>query len=114
MSNTTVKKVSSNTSPTGDMGQKYLVAGKSIAMRLWQNEQPAEAKPKQAREYETVGYVVAGKAELHLEEQIIKLEPGDSWLVPSGANHTYKIIESFTTVEATSPPARIDDRDHGS
>ena len=111
MNDSTVKKVSSNSSPTGEMGQKYLVAGKAVAMRLWQNEQPGEPKPKQAREYETVGYVISGKAELHLEEQVIKLESGDSWLVPQGANHTYKITESFTAVEATSPPARVDDRD---
>ena len=111
MSDTTVKKVDSTSSPTGEMGQKYLVAGKSVAMRLWQDEQPGEPKPKQKREYETVGYVIAGKAELHLEEQVIQLEAGDSWLVPQGANHTYKITESFSAVEATSPPARIDNRD---
>lgn len=111
MSDTTVKKVDSSNSPTGDMGQKYLVTGKSMAMRLWENEQPGEPKPKQAREYETVGYVIAGKAELHLDEQKIQLKAGDSWLVPQGANHTYKIIESFTAVEATSPPARVDSRD---
>ena len=111
MSDTTVKKVSSNSSPTGEMGQKYLVAGKSMAMRLWRDEQPGEPKPKQAREYETVGYVIKGTAELHLEDQVVKLEPGDSWLVPQGASHTYKITEAFTAVEATSPPARVDDRD---
>ena len=111
MSDSTVKKVSSDSSPKGEMGQKYLVAGKTMAMRLWEQEQPGEPKPQQSREYETVGYVIAGKAELHLEEQIIKLEPGDSWLVPKGASHTYKITESFTAVEATSPPARVDDRD---
>lgn len=111
MNNSTVKKVDSQNSPTGEMGQKYLVAGKSMAMRLWQDEQPGESKPKQTREYETVGYVIAGKAELYLEEQKIRLEPGDSWLVPKGANHTYKIIEPFTAVEATSPPARVDGRD---
>ncbi len=111
MSDTTIKKVSSDSSPKGGMGQKYLVAGKTMAMRLWEQEQPGESKPKQSREYETVGYVIAGKAELHLEEQVIKLEPGDSWLVPKDASHTYKITEPFTAVEATSPPARVDDRD---
>jgi quercetin dioxygenase-like cupin family protein len=111
MNDTTVKKVNSSTSPTGEMGQKYLVSGKSLAMRLWESEASDKTKPEQAREYETVGYVIAGKAELHIEGQVIKLEPGDSWLVPSGANHTYKIIEPFTAVEATSPPARVDNRD---
>lgn len=114
MSDTSVKKVSSEQSPSGDMGQKYLVSGKSLSMRLWQNEQPTESKPARTREYETVGYVISGKAELHLEGQVIKLEPGDSWLVPKGASHTYKIIESFTAVEATSPPARIEERDDAS
>ena len=111
MSDTTAKKVDSANSSTGEMGQKYLVAGKSVAMRLWQNEQPGEPKSKESREYETVGYVIGGKAELHLEEKVIKLESGSSWLVPQGASHTYKIIESFTAVEATSPPARVDGRD---
>ncbi len=111
MSDTTVKKVSSTNSPTGEMGQKYLVAGKSISMRLWDSEQPEDLKPEETREYETIGYVIEGKAELHLEGQVVKLEAGDSWLVPKGASHTYKIIESFTAIEATSPPARIHERD---
>ena len=111
MSDTTIKKIDSANSPTGEMGQKYLVAGKSVAMRLWQDEQPGEPKPKESREYETVGYVIAGKAELHLEDEVVKLESGNSWLVPQGASHTYKILESFTAVEATSSPARVDNRD---
>ncbi|MGL4882116.1 MAG: cupin domain-containing protein, partial [Waterburya sp.] len=49
MNDTTVKKVKSTTSPTGEMGQKYLVAGKKMSMRLWENEQPGEAKPQQIR-----------------------------------------------------------------
>ncbi|MEB3358443.1 MAG: cupin domain-containing protein [Synechococcales bacterium] len=111
MSDTTVKKVSSAHSPHGNMGQTYLASGKSLAMRMWQHEQPADPKPETSREYETVGYVVEGRAELHLEGQMVLLEPGDSWVVPKGASHTYKILEPFTAVEATSPPARIGDRD---
>ena len=111
MSDTTIKKVSSTHSPEGEMGQKYLASGKSMSMRLWDKEQQSEPKPEKAREYETIGYVIAGKAELHLEGQVVNLEPGDSWVVPQGATHTYKIIEEFTAVEATSPPARVSDRD---
>jgi quercetin dioxygenase-like cupin family protein len=33
------------------------------------------------------------------------LNAGDSWSVPKNTNHTYKIIESFSAIEATSPPA---------
>ncbi|MEO8890271.1 MAG: cupin domain-containing protein [Coleofasciculaceae cyanobacterium] len=111
MSDTSVKKVSSKASTKGEMGQKYLASGKSVAMRLWQDEQPDEAKEATARDYETVGYVINGRAELHLEGQMVLLETGDSWVVPKGASHTYKILETFTAVEATSPPAQVHERD---
>ncbi|MFB2893076.1 cupin domain-containing protein [Aerosakkonemataceae cyanobacterium BLCC-F50] len=111
MPDTSVKKVDSAYSPKGEMGQKYLASGKSLAMRLWEDEQPSDAKPEAQREYETVGYVIKGRAELHIEGQMVLLEPGSSWVVPQGASHTYKILESFTAVEATSPPAQVHGRD---
>ena len=111
MGETTVTKVDSRQSPRGAMGQKYLAAGKRMGMRLWENEQPGEADAPKAREYETVGYVIAGRAELHIEGQMVLLEPGDSWVVPEGASHAYKILETFTAVEATSPPAHVHGRD---
>lgn len=107
---TSVKKVSSNHSPTGSMGQKYLVSGKKVAMRLWREGQTLN-KPERTREYETVGYVIEGSAILHLEGQRILLNTGDSWLVPAGATHRYEIRDSFCAVEATSPPAQVHARD---
>lgn len=111
MGDTTVTKVDSSSSPTGEMGQKYLASGKSIAMRLWENEQPTDDKEARTRDYETLGYVISGSAELTIEGQTIKLEKGDSWVVPKGSSHTYKILESFTAVEATHPPAHAHGRD---
>jgi quercetin dioxygenase-like cupin family protein len=111
MTDTSVTKVQSKHSPRGAMGQKYLAVGVHLGMRLWEQEQPAEGKPATARDYETVGYVIAGRAELHLEGQMVLLEPGDSWVVPRGARHTYKILEPFTAVEATAPPAVVHGRD---
>lgn len=111
MRDTTVKKVSSDYSPQGAMGQTYLASGKSVSMRLWREEPDGETKAPTRREYETVGYVVGGKAELHVEGQTVVLNPGDSWVVPKGALHTYFILEPFTAVEATSPPAEVHGRD---
>ncbi len=111
MADTTIKKVSSKTSPQGEMGQVYLASGKGVSMRLWRNEPADETKPAERRDYETVGYVIEGAAELHLEGQMVRLGPGDSWLVPKGASHTYKILEAFTAVEATHPPAEVKGRD---
>ncbi|HYW09411.1 MAG TPA: cupin domain-containing protein [Longimicrobium sp.] len=111
MGDTSVMKVSSKNSPSGEHGQKYLATGVSIAMRLWENEEPGEPKEAASRAYETVGYVISGRAEYHTEGQVLLLEAGDSWTVPKGASHSYKILESFTAVEATHPPAQVHGRD---
>jgi quercetin dioxygenase-like cupin family protein len=111
MHDTTVKKVQSATSPTGRQGQLYLAAGKQVAMRYWDEAPTTGDEPRTTRDYETVGYVVAGRAELETEGQTVKLEPGDSWVVPAGAEHRYRILEAFKAVEATAPPARVHGRD---
>ncbi len=113
MTDTTIQKVSSGQSPKGEMGQVYLVSGKRVSMRLWRDEEPSEGKEPARRDYETVGFVISGRAELTLEGQTIRLEPGDSWLVPPGAEHSYRILETFTAVEATAPPAQVHGRDEG-
>jgi quercetin dioxygenase-like cupin family protein len=112
MPDTTVTKVDSRHSPHGPEGEKYLASSIHIGMRLWENEPAGETKPESRRDYETVGYVIRGRAELHIEGQVVKLEPGDSWSVPKGARHSYRILEPFTAVEATSPPAHVHGRDH--
>ncbi|MGB3618771.1 MAG: cupin domain-containing protein [Catalinimonas sp.] len=110
MADTTIKKIDGTHSPADEHGEKFLASGKSLAMRMWENEEPGADKPEVSRPYETVGYVLKGRAELHSEGQVVRLEPGDSYLVPKGAKHTYKILETFSSVEVTSPPAHMHGR----
>ncbi len=110
MADTTVTKVQGTHSPRGPEGEVYLASGKRLSMRLWQEDQPTEGSPRR-RDYETVGYVVSGRARLRAGEETLELGPGDSWVVPAGVAHTYEIVEPFTAVEATSPPAQQQDRD---
>jgi quercetin dioxygenase-like cupin family protein len=111
MPDTTIKKVESGSSPHGQMGQKYLVAGKRVSMRLWDLGLGSKLEGPTKRDYETVGYVISGSAKLDLEGQTLNLKTGDSWLVPAGAMHQYTITEPFMAVEATSPPAEVHGRD---
>ena len=111
MTDKSVTKVSAATAPKGEMGQKYLASGIRSAMRLWENEPPGESTAASERDYEIVGYAIRGRAELELEGQKLLLEPGDCWVIPPGARHSYCILEEFTAVEATSPPARVHARD---
>jgi quercetin dioxygenase-like cupin family protein len=106
-----VSKVGAADVQAGQMGQRNLAAGSRVAMRLWAAEEPTEGRPEAAREYETVGYVVTGLARLRAGDQTLDLGPGDSWVVPAGVSHTYEILEAFTAVEATSPPASQAGRD---
>jgi hypothetical protein len=80
-------KVNDRSAPRGEMGQRYLASGESVSMRLWDGEEPGDPKPEAARPYETVGYVIGGRAELRLGGETIPL------------------------VEATSPPAEVQGRD---
>ena len=111
MSDTTVIKVDSSHSPKGPDGQIYLATGKTIAMRMWRDEQPSDDQAPVRREYDCAGYAISGRAELHVEGQLIMLNPGDSWIVPRGAEHSYRILEAFTAIEATTPPAPVHGRD---
>ncbi len=108
MADSTAKKVDTARAPNGAAGQKHLASGKHVAMRLWDVATGGEA-PAAKRDYETVGFVIGGRAELHIEGQVIQLRPGDSWVVPKGAEHTYRILERFQAVEATAPPALVRD-----
>jgi quercetin dioxygenase-like cupin family protein len=111
MTDTTVKKISSTTSPTGPEGEVYLVSGKRMSMRMWRDEAPTDSKPSRRHDYEVVGFVLSGRAELIIDGQTNRLEPGDSWLGPAGSTHTYRITESFTAVEATAPPFQVHGRE---
>jgi quercetin dioxygenase-like cupin family protein len=100
----TIVKVEAGVAAIGSRGQHLLAAGKRVAMRLWE-EDPGERKEVARRDYEVVGYVIDGRAVIETEGNELPLTPGDSWVIPAGAEHRYRIVEHFKAVEATSPPA---------
>jgi mannose-6-phosphate isomerase-like protein (cupin superfamily) len=104
--NDPTQTINASDAPRGESGQLRLAAGTSVALRMWSDEPPAAAKAVTSRPYETVGYVLAGRAELHLGDTVVPLASGDSWIVPPETSHTYRILETFSALEATSPPAR--------
>lgn len=110
MGDTSIKKLDTSKSPKQG-SEKFLVSGKGVSMRMWENEEPGQNKPAVSRPYETVGYVLKGKAELHSEGQVVQLNAGDAYMVPKGAEHTYKILETFSAIEATSPPSQVHGRE---
>ena len=101
-----IATVSASAAETGAMGQKYLIAGDAVALRMWHEESPSDGGEPHTRDYETVGYVVSGEVEVTVDGETTSLSAGDSWHVPEGAERSYRIVETLTAIEATSPPAR--------
>ena len=101
----TIVTIDSSKATAGADGEIALAAGASMSMRMWRDEAPHDKQPHRSP-YETLGYVVAGKAELTIEGESVPLSPGTSWLVPANAEHTYRIIERFTAIECTAPPQK--------
>lgn len=96
--------VNIRTAPSEPNGKTYLAAGENVALRAWfyNGEQPP--KEWESHDYETVGYVIDGDAELHFADgRVVQLDQGDSWLVPANTRHRYNIDGYFRCVEATSP-----------
>ena len=110
----TISTVKAADAKSGALGQKYLVAGSDMAMRMWHEEAPGEAGPSHTRAYETLGYVVSGRVELTVDGDTVTLGAGDSWQVPKGAERSYRVLETLTAVEATHPPARDEGDDRPS
>ena len=111
MTDSSAGKIDIAESQAGPQGQRYLASGEAVSMRLWDKVPAGHASAPVRRDYETVGYVIAGRAELILEGSAVTLEPGNSWIVPRGAEHGYRIHDAFTAIEATHPPAEDHHRD---
>jgi quercetin dioxygenase-like cupin family protein len=80
-----------------------LVTGEHVALRRWDRETPRDWKPETTRPYETVGYVIEGRAVVRVAGTEREVGQGDSYVVPNGAAHSYKIVETFTAIEAIAP-----------
>ncbi len=98
-------KVNAAGARLGEDGQVRLASGVAVGLRMWRSEKPGAPKAASTRAYETVGFVLEGRAELDIDGSKMLLEPGDSWTVPRGASHSYRILETFSALEATAPPA---------
>ncbi|ALW89546.1 cupin domain-containing protein [Deinococcus actinosclerus] len=96
-------KVSQSDTTHGKDGEHHLVKGQQSSMRLWHREEPNADKPEHTHEYETLGYVIEGKVDLIVNGETISLQPGDSYHVPAGTPHTFRVTETLTAVEVTTP-----------
>lgn len=90
----------------GGRGEKLLVNGARMAMRLWEREASGTSKPEHSNTYEYVAYVVEGALRVTIDGHAFEARRGDSYCVPAGTKYSLEILEEATVVEATSPSDR--------
>lgn len=90
----------------GARGEKLLVNGASMAMRLWEREEAGTRKPEHTNAYEYVAYVLEGALRVTIEGHSFEVRRGDSYCVPPNTRYSLEILEEATVVEATAPSDR--------
>lgn len=91
---------------SGERGEKLLVNGQHMAMRLWEREAAGTKKPEHVNPYEYVAYVIDGALRVTLNGHTFEVRRGDSYCVPADTPYSMEILEEATVVEATMPSDR--------
>jgi quercetin dioxygenase-like cupin family protein len=59
--------------------------------------------PKHRHPHEQTGYLISGRINLTIGDEMFEVEPGDSWCIPGDVEHSAEIIEDAVVVEVFSP-----------
>jgi quercetin dioxygenase-like cupin family protein len=59
--------------------------------------------PPHSHEHEQVGYVVSGRLEFTIGDQIRELGAGDAYLMPSNVVHSTRALEDSVVIDVFSP-----------
>ncbi len=92
--------------PEGERGEKLLVNGARMGLRLWEREPAGTRKPEHSNPYEYVAYVLEGALRVTVGGHSFEVRRGDSYCIPAETNYTLEILEEASVVEATCPSDR--------
>ena len=59
--------------------------------------------PPHAHPHEQTGIMISGKLQFKVGNDLFEAEPGDSWCIPGGVEHTVEVLENSVVVEVFSP-----------
>jgi quercetin dioxygenase-like cupin family protein len=86
-------------------GVDYLVGATGERMMVTQMlfERGQEVNPH-SHPNEQSGYCLSGRFELTIDDVSTEIGPDDSYVIPSGVPHSYRILEDALAIEVFSPP----------
>ncbi len=59
--------------------------------------------PMHSHPHEQTGYLVSGKMNFIFKDKTLTAEPGDSWNIPGGVEHSVDVIDDCIVIEIFSP-----------
>ena len=61
------------------------------------------AIPTHSHPHEQTGFLVSGKLQFKVEDEVFKAETGDSWCIPGNVEHSADALEDSEIIEVFSP-----------
>lgn len=86
----------------GERGEKLMVSGDAVRLRVWEGEPAGEVAPEHVNDYEYLAYVVAGRMRVRIAGTTRELAAGDSYRVPARTPYAFEVVEGATVVEAVT------------
>ena len=81
---------------------KTMVHGDKTLMGKFKISKGAEI-PTHSHPHEQTGLLLSGKLRFKVEGEIVAAEPGDSWCIRGGVEHSAEALEDSVIVEVFSP-----------
>ncbi len=88
--------------PVDGIQLKTLTFGEKVSMVEFKMEKSKQL-PLHDHPHEQIGYLVSGRMELTIGDQVHEVNPGDSWCIPGGVPHSANLIEDSIAIEVFSP-----------
>ena len=82
--------------------RKTLCHGEKSLMTEFRIEQGAVV-PRHSHPHEQTGYLVSGRLQLCVGNEIFTAEPGDSWCIPGGVEHDARALTYTVAIEVFVP-----------
>lgn len=92
-------------------GYKEVLEGISFKTTTWGNKasmsefrlKKGSNIPLHQHPHEQTGYLISGKMNFTIGDELFSAGPGDSWNIPSNVEHGVEVLEDTVVVEVFSP-----------
>ena len=82
--------------------RKTLVYGEKMLMTEFRLRK-GSVLPAHSHPHEQTGYLVRGRLRMKIGREDFEAQPGDSWSIPGGVEHSAEILEDSVAIEVFFP-----------